>query len=546
MVLWGYQRDAVRWMQENILEPKDFLLDKSRDMGATWMMLGLILYNFLFTDNFNALIGSWKEEYVDKRGDKNTHFERLRFMIRRLPTRLYYELLNIKRPGGFVWREHSSFMRLVNPVNGSQVMGESTNANFGRAGRNNLVWLDEMARIENNMQKEIWMGLADLTPCRVATSTPNGRANHFARLRFGSGIRTRTLRWTLHPKKSAGLYYFNRDGVRIQADAPSANELEAGNCGGFHLRSPWYDAEEERRRANPAELAQEVDIDYLTSGDPVFNPGWSRAHTTAQIRPRFKLHPIITWKPNGKPEVRWESRPQDGEYWVWSGKPKRESVYCMGVDVAEGLKDQDTDPDYHAVVLWDVTKCHVVAALRTRNLDPRDLAAVVSDLAGRYEAFLTIERNGPGLAVLSVLDGILTGYNLDTEVFRPRRFEQRVHSLSRDAGFQTTPKSKPHLIELVRHWTPPEQCHLRDERLVNEYSIFSRLPGYKMGAPPGSHDDMVIALGLALVAAQEALGAVPIQSEVEDGVEELIRLQHRAEQGEDIRVIAKELKRIVG
>lgn len=540
-VLWPFQRGTVRWMQECILDGRDFLVDKSRDMGATWMVLGLLLFNWLFNENFNALIGSWKEEYVDRRGDKNTHFERLRFMIRRLPMRLRQIALI---DHGYTPSKHALYMRLVNPKNGSQVTGESTNPNFGRSARFNFVWLDEMARIDDALQREIWLGLADQTPCRAATSTPRGRANHFAKLRFSGGIAVRSLRWVLHPHKAAGLYCNDEDGVRHDLD-PTADVGEQENLTGAHnghaLRSPWWDNEDKRRKANPAEMAQEVNMDYLASGEPVFNPQWSIRHARAVEVPRWRLHPIVTWSEGGKPALRWENRGEDGEFWVWQGKPRRESMYCIGVDVAEGLADEESDADYHAVIVWDVKKAQVAACLRTRNLDPRDLAVVIADLTRRWGALLTVERNGPGLAVLSVLSGLLTGYDLDTQVFRPSQLQRGSHKLSRDAGFKTTRESKHDLIELIRHWTNPDICHLRDERLVHEYTIFARLPGYKMGAPSGSHDDLVMGLGQALVAAQTALESGEAGTPQDDVVEEIIRLGKQAEKGRDVRKEVKAL-----
>ena len=56
--------------------------------------------------------------------------------------------------------------------------------------------------------------------------------------------------------------------------------------------------------------------------------------------------------------------------------------------------------------------------------------------------------------------------------------------------------------EFIRYHTDPDRGTLLDRRLVEEYTVFANLSGQKMGAPTGTHDDLVMALGLSLVAVQ--------------------------------------------
>src|SRR3990167_10027315 len=65
----------------------------------------------------------------------------------------------------------------------------------------------------------------------------------------------KTLHWTLHPNKSIGLY----------VDSEGTKKY---SCKG-KKRSPWYDMECERNSAQI--IAQELDIDYLASGNPYFD-----------------------------------------------------------------------------------------------------------------------------------------------------------------------------------------------------------------------------------------------------------------------------------
>ncbi len=83
-VPYDYQREYINTVMSGIDTGESLLTQKSRDMGVTWMILGVFLYRWLLKDE-NFLLGSRKEEYVDKLGDMDTHFERLRFMLRLLP-----------------------------------------------------------------------------------------------------------------------------------------------------------------------------------------------------------------------------------------------------------------------------------------------------------------------------------------------------------------------------------------------------------------------------------------------------------------------------
>lgn len=73
-----------RFNEEGVPIPTDVFIEKSRQMGLTWLILGVFLYGYLF-HNHKYLTLSQKESDVDKAGDMRSHFEKLRFMMRNLP-----------------------------------------------------------------------------------------------------------------------------------------------------------------------------------------------------------------------------------------------------------------------------------------------------------------------------------------------------------------------------------------------------------------------------------------------------------------------------
>lgn len=175
-VLWPYQMRLMRDLQTCIATGEDMLIEKSRDMGCTWVVLVCLLWHWIYVPDFNAIIGSRKEDEVDKKGDIDTHFERMRFVIRHFPPAYFQAQLP--------WFEerHAGYMALQNASNGAQIVGESTNSSFSRQGRYNVCWVDEFAVIDDRLQDEIWVAMGDSSPCRIVSSTPKGAGNRFAKL----------------------------------------------------------------------------------------------------------------------------------------------------------------------------------------------------------------------------------------------------------------------------------------------------------------------------------------------------------------------------
>jgi hypothetical protein len=223
-ILYDYQKDYIRWVIEKIDAGEDALTDKSRDMGATYLVLCVFLWYWLFKSNSRFLVGSRKEDLVDGKAESQDDaplFKKIEYNIDRLPLWLM--------PRGFRKDVHRTFLNLTNPENGSQISGESANPDFGRGGRYKAILLDEFSFWDYDT--EAWRACSQSTPCRlpVSTAAPFGK---FKRLRFGMDgevIAHRTLLWSLHPEKTA----------------------------------EWY--EREKKRSDPDTFAQEVDVSYETS-----------------------------------------------------------------------------------------------------------------------------------------------------------------------------------------------------------------------------------------------------------------------------------------
>lgn len=255
-LLFPKQQETVRWVEQRYRNREPGLLEKSRDMGATWLMAGVATSLWLLEPGVKISFGSRKESLVDTIGDPDSIIEKIRIILRMLPD----EML----PRGYAENQHARYMKIVNPETKSVISGEAGD-NIGRGGRSSLYVLDEAAFIERPDSVEA--ALSQNAECRIDTSTPNGVGNPFYRKRFGGIVSVMTLRWTDDPRKGP----------------------------------EWY--AEQCRLLEPKVLAQEVDLDYESSGeDTVIHAAWVRA--SQFLRKRLEQTPewpklVAEWRKLG-------------------------------------------------------------------------------------------------------------------------------------------------------------------------------------------------------------------------------------------------------
>ncbi len=137
-VLFPRQKELVEFIHACVTGAADGIIEKSRDMGATWISCAYAVSIWLFWPGAAVGFGSRKQELVDRIGDPGSIFEKLRIIIRNLPR----EFL----PVGFDEASHMSQMRILNPENGASITGDIGD-NIGRGGRNLVYFVDEAAHL---------------------------------------------------------------------------------------------------------------------------------------------------------------------------------------------------------------------------------------------------------------------------------------------------------------------------------------------------------------------------------------------------------------
>lgn len=195
-VLFDKQREFLDWIYRHVyLGQNEGLCEKSREGGGSWVCLSFSWWLWTFHSGTKCILGSRVEDLVDQKGEPDSLFEKLRVIIRTLPTELV--------PLGFNEREHDNHMRLTNPENGSVIGGEAGD-NIGRGGRGSLAFIDEAAFLNNPLKVDA--ALSETTRAKVWLSTPNFPGDWFARRRFGGKIEVFTLPWQDDPRKDEAWY----------------------------------------------------------------------------------------------------------------------------------------------------------------------------------------------------------------------------------------------------------------------------------------------------------------------------------------------------
>ncbi len=229
--LFPRQQQVIAWLHDRFENQESGIVEKSRDMGMSWLTVVFGVWAWLFHSGSCIGYGSYHKNKVDMLGNMDSLFEKARHVIRTLPPEL--------RPIGFVEDRHSNYCRIVNPETGATLTGEVGN-NCGRGGRSTMYFIDEFAFFEHAERADA--SLSQNTPCRIYASTVCGMGNLFARKRHSGGYRVFVLDWHEDPRKDAA----------------------------------WY--AKQLKEFDPVTIAQEIDRDYHASQERTIVAGkWVRA-----------------------------------------------------------------------------------------------------------------------------------------------------------------------------------------------------------------------------------------------------------------------------
>lgn len=194
-MLFPKQEEYIAWVMEMIEGMENGTVEKCRDAGVTEVSTAFSIWAWLFVDGMSIGWGSRKEMLVDRIGDPDSIFEKIRSKIKLLPAFLL--------PNGFNDKEHFNYMKIINPENDNTITGEA-GVNIGRGGRKSIYFVDESAHCDK--QDAIEAALGDNTNTQIHISSVNGQNLFYKRAKMNGGKNTFVFDWRDDPRKDQKWY----------------------------------------------------------------------------------------------------------------------------------------------------------------------------------------------------------------------------------------------------------------------------------------------------------------------------------------------------
>lgn len=440
-ITYQYQDTAALEIGNAILNGYDLGVEKSRDMGASWIILTVMEWFWHFKSSLSFGVVSRTEDYVDKRGDDKALFWKIDYLHRFQPRWLLPE-------GRWLGDDdpNRKALYLRNAENGSMFAGEATTGEMFRGGRLSAMLLDEFASVKIDDGYRALSSTRDVTNCRIFNSTPKGSANAFYEVMHNTGLRKLRMHWTEHPEKRKGLYRGDKETGKIELfddlnGTIAVPDPEKGGkdyvvfpdgydfiCDG-KLRSPWYD-EQFTRCTSPQEVAQELDIDYTGSDYLFFDAQFIQALRAKYARPPETVGEIDFDPTDLNPRRFTENDKGNLKLWTTfddSMRPPPDKKYITSADVSAG-----TGASNSVLTIADPSNGHKIGVIRTPNLGPKEFSRLCIAVSKFFNnAFLIWDASGP------------TGKTFTTTVIESgyrniyyRRAEQKVtQRISEDPGY---------------------------------------------------------------------------------------------------------------
>ena len=467
-VTWECQEPAVErilWCVEN---QRDLVIEKSRDMGASWLCLLVMDWLFLFHKWQKLHCISRHEHAVYKPGDSDSLFWKLNFVHDHLPAWMAGD--HVKR----------TKLVYVNSRTNSSITGEASTGKAGVGGRATMMFIDEFGQIREDY--EVYGRTSDTTACRVFNSTHTGTGSAFfdilyGKLAAGASYEHLRMHWTDHPDKRRGLYKVEPKSRRPDPlDAaydygPDFHFVrDAGPTGGPHpyVRSPWYD-DQCRRKGSPRQVAIDLDIDPRGASSQFFDP-----MVVADLKREFAKDPewvgdIDYDKDAGRPIGLVAAPGGPLKLWLtpgFDGRPPRD-VYGAGCDLSTGSGVTPT------CMTFVNARGEKVAEYTNAFIGPVNFAACAVALCRLFCAHdgrgarMAWEAQGPG--------GPFTDRVMDLGYFHVY-YQTDQFSLSKKQsdrpGFHSSPQSKRLLLENYRTALQTRAFVNRSEAALDETLLF--------------------------------------------------------------------------
>lgn len=482
-ITWPFQEEALvgadrevdgEWTHfwgilESVVDRKDVRWQKSREMGATYLVLIAILWVCIFYHNKSTLVVSRDKDAVNEPGNlAGSLFPKIVFMLSFLPNWMVGEVL--QRGNGIEFKK-----------TGSMIFGEASTGKAGVSSRFTLALIDEFGQIRED--REIYGFTADTCHARVFVFTHSSTATMAYELCFDPQFRSMReiiTHWSQHPRKNPGLYKYNPVDNSVEvldrtySYPPDFEFVMNGQPSGGPfpgVRSPWYDEECARRHSRF--VAMDLDIDPKGASTEFF-PAFLVAQLKRQYCEQPRWRGNVTYDKLG--HVPAELVPdRQGMLKLWIYPQDKHLVKQMragaGADISSGVGKSPS-----CLSVFDFGTGEKVAEYANRNVDPKEAAhlfmAILSMFKDEYGQLpkFAWETNGPGLAFGNALIEDLRYPNPwsldDVPGVKKRRGVQR------RLGWASNDQSKRNLLEDYVDGLKNKRYINRSEEAMDETAYF--------------------------------------------------------------------------
>lgn len=514
-ITWPCQDDAAAQIIRAIQQGESCAIDKSRDMGATWLIVAVFQWFWQFHSGSNFLEISATEDLVDSAGetkDPDTLFAKHDFMI-------------AKQPPWLVPPMERSYLKIARLDADSTIIGKATTGKKGRGGRKTAALIDEAAFIRE--LRQLWITLEATTACRIVNSTVSG-PDFFSKIVRSGRVKVISLPWWDHPLKGRGRYTYTDE-----------------QSGEVKVSSPWRDTKV-AHAVDAREVAQEIDRDHNAAGLVVFDPrvierqkamyGRAPIYTgrldytggidmdVAIEKARELRAPLaVEWADeeidSGRDWLRLWCELQEDRHGVW--RPNQLRTYVIGIDIGHGVGSSNS-----TMSVVEVESGEKVAEAASSKHSPDEWARVCA-MAGywfggvRRCAFLIWENNGPGGQMWRVLRRLAYPW------FYRRIDEDKIRrQVTNEPGWHSNPASKGLLLRDLAAGMKRDEFRNPSARALDEaaqfvvYDTGSVGVGEREDDSTGAreaHGDLTIADALAFYGASQCHRCTPPEREAPAG-----------------------------
>lgn len=395
-ITYKFQDEGILAIKEAIDEGKPMVIQKSRDMGASWMCVGVMDYFSQFVANCKFLMISRVADLVDKRGDSDCLFWKIDFIQKWLPSWMLNVETDInRRILGFEYLKTNS-----------AVTGSSTTDASGIGGRATAVFVDEFSRFDPTDARMVKSGLADTSRCRIFNFTPSpemGKSHPSYELvdQANKGhILSQRWYWMSHPEKAKGAYHVDtttRAVTIIDKTYKFPADYKFQLDGEFENHSPWFD-NERLERGNDRDIREMLEIDYEGASFSVFDPMLIKEYVLENCRPPDYEGDLLYDDVSGRPDTFVVFKGGPIKLWMPldnCGRPPAVG-YVAGTDVSLGQGATNSCISCGRIDTGEKVLEYATPFLKPDEFATKCVAICLWLASPGHHTLLSWERQGPG------------------------------------------------------------------------------------------------------------------------------------------------------